>query len=317
MVDSEVLFIPRRRKPRKPPLDEDMILEWADKHYNRTGTWPNGGGGVIEDAPFPIKWITVENALRVGIRGLLPGSSLAVLLNERRGVRNKQALPKYTIESILSWADAHYTKRGTWPQVQSGAVDRAPGETWLAVNQALTNGGRGMPGKSSLAQLLLEHQRARKCRPLPGLTTEQILIWAEKYHQRTGNWPTRKSGDIPECMGETWGSINIALTSSSRGIGKKTSLARLLNAHVGARNRSALPELTIDQILLWADEFMAANGSYPTCNRGDIAGSKGETWSSVNSALKVGRRNLPGGSSLAQILFVNRGVKRGKGPKLP
>jgi hypothetical protein len=43
----------------------------------------------------------------------------------------------------------------------------------------------------------------------------------------------------------------------------------------------------------------------------------GETWLAVNSALDVGVRGLPGGSSLASVLHQHRGVRhRGKLPRL-
>src|SRR5262249_39100472 len=32
---------------RLPPLSEETILEWADAHYRRTGTWPSNDSGII------------------------------------------------------------------------------------------------------------------------------------------------------------------------------------------------------------------------------------------------------------------------------
>jgi hypothetical protein len=57
---------------------------------------------------------------------------------------------------------------------------------------------------------------------------EQILRWADAYHERTGRWPARKSGPIPEAEGETWSMIYSALLGGKRGLPVKTSLFGLL-----------------------------------------------------------------------------------------
>ena len=63
-------------------------------------------------------------------------------------------MPDHTEAQILEWADAHYKRHGEYPKRTSGPVDNAPGETWGAVDSALYQGGRGLPGGSSLAKLL-------------------------------------------------------------------------------------------------------------------------------------------------------------------
>jgi hypothetical protein len=54
----------------------------------------------------------------------------------------------------LAWAKAHREQMGCWPSVGSGPVANVPGEEWCALNGALRYGWRGLPGGSSLAQLL-------------------------------------------------------------------------------------------------------------------------------------------------------------------
>ena len=60
---------------------------------------------------------------------------------------------------------AHHAAHGHWPVVGvlSGPVDGVPGESWKAINHALALGLRGLPGDSSLAELLAE-QRAPPAR---------------------------------------------------------------------------------------------------------------------------------------------------------
>src|SRR3954462_3319184 len=79
----------------------------------------------------------------------------------RRGVDGAEdGRPGLTVEQILAWADAHYAATGCWPVPSSGAVDGAPGESWDEINQALNEGGRGLPDGSTLAHLLAEHRDA-------------------------------------------------------------------------------------------------------------------------------------------------------------
>src|SRR5204862_6880327 len=100
------------------------------------------------------KWQNIDSALRLGLRGLAAGSSLARLLAEHRGKRSRKDLPSYNTKQILAWADAHFARTGTWPNGNSGPVVEAQGETWTAVEVALNHGQRGLPGGSSLADLL-------------------------------------------------------------------------------------------------------------------------------------------------------------------
>jgi hypothetical protein len=80
------------------------------------------------------------NALRLGLRTLPGGSSLAQLLSEHRAVRNMQNLPPLTHDIILAWADQHQQRTGTWPNEDSGPVMDAPGEVWANDNAALREG---------------------------------------------------------------------------------------------------------------------------------------------------------------------------------
>jgi hypothetical protein len=143
-----------------PPFTVEQILAWADAHHRRTRRWPIAGSGAIAEAPGET-WAAVDAALRDGRRGQPGGSSLARLLGEQRGIRNRMALPPFTVEQILAWADAHFQRTGNWPRRSSGPIAEAPGETWLAVHSALQQGDRGLPGGSSLARVLAEHRQQR------------------------------------------------------------------------------------------------------------------------------------------------------------
>jgi hypothetical protein len=102
-------------------------------------------------------WKGLDLALRFGHRGLPGGTSLAVLLAQRAGARNRAGLPALSEGRVVAWAEAHRRRTGRWPGRGSGAVAGAGGETWGAVDQALRAGYRGLPGGSSLAGLLRRH----------------------------------------------------------------------------------------------------------------------------------------------------------------
>src|SRR5262249_33555487 len=134
-----------------PELTVEQILVWADAHQQRTGAWPKADSGPVLDAHGE-KWANIDCALAQGLRVLPGGSSLAKLLAEHRGVRNRKDLPRVTVEQILAWSDPHYQQTGRWPTRKSGPITGAPGETWDNVGQALVKGLRGLHGGSSLAQ---------------------------------------------------------------------------------------------------------------------------------------------------------------------
>jgi hypothetical protein len=141
-----------------PTLTAEQILAWVDAHHRATGKWPNAKSGSIPQTQGET-WNGVTQALSAGLRGLPGGASLAKLLAEHRNVRNRQDLSALSHETILAWADAHYSRTGRWPGCNSGSIVEAPGETWSAVRLALAQGLRGLPGGSSLARLLGEHRK--------------------------------------------------------------------------------------------------------------------------------------------------------------
>ena len=151
-----------RRAQDPPPLTIKRVLVWADAFHARCGSWPTTVSGAISESSGDT-WGAIESALRHGLRGLPGGSSLAKLLAERRGKRNRLALPPLDVRQILIWADAFFARHGKWPGIKSGAIEDAPGESWQAINASLRDGCRGLPGGDSLPRLLdrCRHVRQR------------------------------------------------------------------------------------------------------------------------------------------------------------
>src|SRR6516165_10421250 len=109
------------------PFYISQILAWADVFHQRTGQWPNLYSGKIWTQRGD-NWRKVDSALRLGLRGLPGGSSLARLLAEQRGVRNSGCLPRLSLKQIVDWAEAYYQRTGTWPKETSGPIQEAPEE---------------------------------------------------------------------------------------------------------------------------------------------------------------------------------------------
>jgi hypothetical protein len=166
-----------------------MILGWADAHRRQTGDWPTKDTGAVLNNPEET-WLAVDAALRYGGRGLRGGSSLARLLAKYRGRWNCHGQPRLSQKKILAWADANFSRTGHWPNVNSGPVEEAPGESWDLIDNALRQGDRMLRGGSSLLQLLVKKRGVRNIANLLPFTKEHVLSWAQKHWERTGSWPT-------------------------------------------------------------------------------------------------------------------------------
>jgi hypothetical protein len=240
------------------------------------------------------------------LRGLPGGSSLARLLAQRRGYRNRKAPPSITVSDVLKWADRHKERTGVWPKAYSGPIADAPGETWHNIQNALQRGTRGFPRGLTIKQLLALHHGVRNTACLPTLRESTIVSWARAHLRRTGAWPTRLSGQISDAPGETWRNVDQALCKGFRGFPGGSSLARLLAERCGRPHPKELPPLHEGQILVWADAHFRRTGRWPTQDSGPVLGVEHLTWRAVHSALVAGLRHLPGKDSLAKLLVRNR-----------
>ena len=280
-------------------------MAWADQHEAANGDWPKQYSGQVSSGDET--WAGINTALNRGKRGLPRGSSLGKLLAEHRGIRNHMQLRNLSVRQVLTLADAHQRRTRDWPNAKSGHVNGID-ETWAGINAALGKGLRGLPSGTTLAKLLAEQRSVRNRKDLSRLTIKRILEWVDLYVKKTGKWPNVKSGPV-NSTGETWAGINNALNRGRRGLPSGSSLAQLLAEHRGVRNIQELPPLTIMQILAWADAYKSARDEWPKRSSGLVADAD-ETWAGIYSALNLGLRGLPGGSSLAKLLAEHRSVRR-------
>ena len=70
----------------------------------------------------------------------------------------------------------------------------------------------------------------------------------------------------------------------------------------GVRNRSALPSMTEEQILQWAESYFESTGLWPKYDSGPLAYGPGETWAAIDSALRYGKRGLAGKSGKENMM---------------
>ncbi|MCH7702704.1 MAG: hypothetical protein IID37_13560, partial [Planctomycetes bacterium] len=301
-----------------PPLTEAYIVELAIQHHRRTGRWPRTSSGPVHEAPDDT-WNRIEQALQKGHRSLPGGSSLARLLQQRLNVRNVQEQPDLSERQILRWADHHFDETGEWPGPRSGPVATAPDEKWRNIDNALRLGMRSMPGGSSLAKLLASDRGRRNLQGLTTLTESLILQWAATHRHRTGDWPTQKSGLIPDSPNpeETWSRVNSAMEQGHRGLPDRLSLARLLHERRGVPRKLNRTLLTEESIVRLAVQHREATGSWPISTAGPVPGSSNDTWNRIDQALRKGNRGLEGGLSLAELLRLKRSVRnQANQPKL-
>jgi len=301
--DSLTRFLIRHRGIRSErylqALDLSRILAWADDYRRRHGRWPSRSSGAVADSDGDT-WQGIDDALRVGLRGLPGGSSLAKLLEQERHASNVRHLPDLNIPHILQWAYAHRAVHGCWPTRRSGAIPGNEVDTWATIATALYRGIRGIPEPTSLARLLAKHRGRRTQLDASPHSVNQILEWADRWCEERGTWPGQSSGPIPNAQGETWRAVDWALHAGFRGLPGGDSLAGLLTRYRGVRSRAHRPKLELMQIRAWAEAYRAKHGKWPTGNSGPVEAAEGESWRAIDMALKGGRRGLPGGSPFPQ-----------------
>ncbi|MCI0364830.1 MAG: hypothetical protein L0219_13205 [Phycisphaerales bacterium] len=285
-----------------------QILAWADEHRAKTGDWPKSTSGSVAQAPH-LTWQAIHGRLRAGKINGEGSRTLVQLLQKHRGRPNQAQLPRLSIAQIVEWARRHLDRTGQWPHGGSGPVVDAPSENWKAIDSAFWNGTRGLPGQTSLSDVLVRHCGKRDNRNPPRLTVKQILAWADRHHAKHGSWPKTESGPIREAPGESWWTVNDALKQGKRGLPVRMRVLGLLCKHRGLRDPQNPPRLTIRQILQWADDHYERTGEWPSRQSGKVLPDAHERWSTIDSKLQRGGRGLRGGSTLVRVLSTHRRVQ--------
>jgi hypothetical protein len=207
-----------------------------------------------------------------------------------------------TIAQILKWADLHQLRTGEWPTSRTGPILDQPDRTWESVQTALIKGTCGLPGGSSLHQLLVAKRRAKDPRlTVPDLTLPQVLKWVDSHWARTGRWPHRDDGSVADCPQISWGTIDRRMRRGELLLPRGTTLATWLRDVRGVWD-GGKPMLTEKLVIKWAKDHYARFGRWPVTLSGDLYNRPDENWAAIDVGLRNQRRGFPYRTSLSQLL---------------
>jgi len=183
--------------------------------------------------------------------------------------------------------------KGELPTARSGKA--FSGDTWEAINQCGAKGTRGLKKGQTLAWFKKKYFGLGDSIPVEYLISE-IKSFCDNNN---GKYPTLESSENggPRLSGgESWRSVDKFFKKGRRGLkGVATSLADFINKNFGRRNRSE--PLSVEYLISEIKAYFENNGKYPTQHSSENGGpllSGGETWGSINDALKNGCRGLKG-----------------------
>ena len=279
------------REVRYPPLTEEQILGWADAFYEKNGKYPSPHSGKVREGSGD-KWMALDMALKLGLRGLPGGTTLSRLIAANRVVHVDRTRKKITFDQISEWVDAYHARTGEWPQGESGEIPEAPGETWRKIDSLIRRRTSQDDEPLSLAKYLHKTRGVRIHNLLPPLTEEQILRWVDSHLERTGALPTAQSGEVADAPGEFWSRIDTALIGGQRSLPKGGSLPKLLAVHRGRKHKYMMPPIELEAVSLWVLNHYTRHGRLPRVMDGAIDEAPDMTWSVLDNAFRAGRRGL-------------------------
>jgi len=213
-------------------------------------------------------------------------------------LRDRVVRPDLTLPMIHKALRAYHKEHGRIPRSKdTRVVVEFLGfqDTWCAISAALWRGGRGLPGGSSLIQ---EARKLGLSEVKPDFTLPMVRKAIRAFYKEHGRTPHSKDGDASEYMGMpgTWRHANSSLVKGNRGLPGGSSLIR------EARKLGLAPRdlLELPMVRKAIRTFHKEHGRTPHSNDGDASEyiESQDTWGAINSALYIGRRGLPGGSSL-------------------
>lgn len=287
-----------RNRRNLSPLTISQVLNWCDADHARTGRWPTSQSGAVQGAPGET-WAGVNHALQRGRRGIRPPITLVALLN-KQGRRRKKKPTKASDQDILRWVREHRRRTGRWPHQRGGLV-RGTSFTWSGVD-SLVRRRSISAGRPSTLSTFLSARMGKPLRRRGPLVLAKVTAWAEAHRRRSGHWPSRMSGPIPEAPGETWHHVYDAARRGQRGLPRMAWFS-------SRRKRLPRKPLSEQRIIAWARAYRRRTGRWPAARNESITEAPSETWRRINDSLSAGTRGLPGGASLARFLADRCGAR--------
>ena len=303
----------RKNQKKHGDISLEQILKAAVQFHARTSEWPSRAtkeripDGALKD----MTWLAINSALRDGSRGLPRGSSLADELEIAGHKKNQHKQADITVEQIEEAAVQFHGNTGKWPSCYTKErilVGPLKDTTWGTIQSILYKGGRGLPGGSSLADVLQNAGHKKNQKKQADITMEQIVEAAIQFHGRTNKSPSQSTKELileGPLKDTTWSAINSALRDGSRGLPRGSSLADVLEIAGHKTNQHKKADITVEQIVEAAVQFHGSTGKWPsgrTKERIPEGPLKDTTWGMMDNYLRAGGRGLPRGSSLADVL---------------
>jgi hypothetical protein len=296
-----------------PVAVADLHVELWDFHQRR-GDWPSVNAGYAERLQADYRHL--DHYLRVGQRGLGPGSSLyqeCVRVADAKGVaiedRRGDSTP-LTLEVVQESIGEYYRRTGQFPTKRTSG-ESPLGVTWGTLDFYLRRGGlRRLPGGTMLdKQVLVVKRQFGMLNESEPITEEHVLAAINDHHDDIGSYPDRATrGEVP-LIGGAWGSLNNRLRKGL--LGAPASLAELVGKvrqQRGGLPRGTKQPLTLAAVHAAIVTHRRQHGIVPTRQTEGLSGL-GIGWGTIDNLLKKGGRGFPGGSSLARE--VRLAVKEG------
>ena len=166
-------------------------------------------------------------------------------------------------------------RRASGPGRTPGRSRVSPAKPGVRSTPRCHMASRRLPGGTTLRRLLLEHRGPQATESRPDLTIEQILAWADAYFEAAGTVAERGVRTDRRGPEDKLESDQHVAAKGRRGLPGGTTLERLLVEHRGEPAKRRHIELTVEQILAWADTHYEAAGSWPTAASGPVARCSG------------------------------------------
>jgi hypothetical protein len=285
-----------------PIAIEEVHAEIWD-FYQREGNWPAANS--VKTERFGVPFRHLDLYLLRGTRSLPGNSSLyqesikvaaarGVPIEDRRGDNSP-----LTVGMVRDAIRAFHAQHGRFPVVGRDGVSPL-GITWTTLSLHLTDGRRGLPGGSTLAKEIEAVRREMGLKP-PEPTRELVLKAIEEYRDETGGYPIQQTrGEIPT-LGMSWMVLAKRLRAGLLGGGVTlVGLIEEVRTHRGELAPGKKPKLTLAMVHEAIRAFYREHGRRPTTLKDERPCRLGLAWRTLNNAIKLGQRGLPGGTTLLE-----------------
>tara|TARA_R110002072_G_scaffold63628_3_gene158080 strand:- start:743 stop:2167 length:1425 start_codon:yes stop_codon:yes gene_type:complete len=214
-----------------------------------------------------------------------------------------------TVGMIIEGVKRHFdeTKKlygvGQWPSCKDySSISDGPlrGESFGTIDKHLRDGGRGLPGESSLSQLMEEHGLGSHITIQDILDAAKLHFFQTKEKTGVGKWPSSSdrtritSGPLE---GKTWKGIDTAFHRGYFNLPSDTTLSCFLKENGCFDSNIIDPSDVVEAAKLHYSQMKekTGRGRWPSSKDNKVIETgplKGEKWSSIHTAIRDGYRGF-------------------------